>query len=100
RYQHASDIRSDLQLRKRNSDSAANGGKASHASRREATTQRARAWWKIAALALLVPAALIAGWFYYQWHQRTLLTEKDTVVLADFDNKTGDAVFDDSLKQA
>ncbi len=30
----------------------------------------------------------------------TPLTEKDTVVLADFDNKTGDAVFDDALKQA
>ncbi len=100
RYQHASDIRSDLQLLKRNSDSAAKGGKASHASGREATTQTSRAWWKIAALALFVPAALIAGWFYQQWHQRTLLTEKDTVVLADFVNKTGDAVFDDSLKQA
>ncbi|HXZ40768.1 MAG TPA: protein kinase [Terriglobales bacterium] len=30
----------------------------------------------------------------------TPLTEKDTVVLADFDNKTGDPVFDDALKQA
>ena len=30
----------------------------------------------------------------------TLLTEEDTVVLADFENKTGDAVFDDALKQA
>ena len=28
------------------------------------------------------------------------LTEKDSVVLADFDNKTGDAVFDDALTQA
>ncbi|MFZ3212078.1 MAG: protein kinase [Terriglobales bacterium] len=28
------------------------------------------------------------------------LTEKDTIVLADFNNKTGDAVFDDALKQA
>jgi len=28
------------------------------------------------------------------------LSAKDTVVLADFDNKTGDAVFDDALKQA
>src|SRR5258708_39045501 len=27
------------------------------------------------------------------------LTEKDTIVLADFDNKTGDALFDDTLKQ-
>ncbi len=30
----------------------------------------------------------------------TPLTEKDAVILADFDNKTGDAVFDDALKQA
>ncbi len=28
------------------------------------------------------------------------LTDKDTVLLADFDNKTGDPVFDDALKQA
>ena len=28
------------------------------------------------------------------------LTEKDSVLLADFDNKTGDPVFDDALKQA
>ena len=28
------------------------------------------------------------------------MTEKDTIVLADFDNKTGDPVFDDALKQA
>jgi eukaryotic-like serine/threonine-protein kinase len=30
---------------------------------------------------------------------RTRLTGKDTIVLADFDNKTGDAVFDDTLRQ-
>ena len=28
------------------------------------------------------------------------LTEKDTIVLADFANSTGDAVFDDTLKTA
>jgi tetratricopeptide (TPR) repeat protein len=27
------------------------------------------------------------------------LTDKDTIILSDFDNKTGDAVFDDTLKQ-
>jgi len=32
--------------------------------------------------------------------QATPLSEKDSVVLADFENKTGDAVFDDALKQA
>ena len=30
---------------------------------------------------------------------RPALTEKDTIVLADFDNKTGDPVFDDTLRQ-
>ena len=32
-------------------------------------------------------------------HKAPVLTEKDTIVLADFDNKTGDPVFDDTLKQ-
>ncbi len=33
-------------------------------------------------------------------HRGHALTDKDTIVLADFDNKTGDPVFDDTLKQA
>jgi eukaryotic-like serine/threonine-protein kinase len=57
-------------------------------------------------MAAIVVVALIAGGFY--WRSRsaspaasaTPLTEKDTVVLADFDNSTGDAVFDGALKQA
>jgi tetratricopeptide (TPR) repeat protein len=36
----------------------------------------------------------------YAWLRRPpKLTDKDTIVLADFDNKTGDAVFDDTLRQ-
>ena len=40
------------------------------------------------------------GGLYYRSHQTKTLTDKDTIVLADFDNKTGDPVFDDTLKQA
>ena len=36
---------------------------------------------------------------YWRARKTPVLTEKDTIVLADFDNKTGDAVFDDTLKQ-
>ena len=62
--------------------------------------------WKILVPVAVVVVALIAAGFY--WRSRSAapvatpatLTEKDTVVLADFDNKTGDAVFDDALKQA
>jgi serine/threonine protein kinase/Flp pilus assembly protein TadD len=51
---------------------------------------------------LIVVAAIVAAVFYFRPHRATPapLTEKDTVVLADFDNKTGDPVFDDALKQA
>jgi len=46
-------------------------------------------------------AMLLAGGLYYRSHQQSnRLTEKDTIVLADFDNQTGDAVFDDALKRA
>jgi serine/threonine protein kinase/tetratricopeptide (TPR) repeat protein len=61
--------------------------------------------WKVLVPAAVLVVALIAGGVY--WRSRLTssvatapLTEKDTVVLADFDNKTGDAVFDDALKQA
>jgi len=56
--------------------------------------------WKVAVpAAVLLLAALIAGWLFYPWRQVRTLTDKDTIVLADIDNKTGDPVFDDTLKQ-
>jgi DNA-binding winged helix-turn-helix (wHTH) protein/Tfp pilus assembly protein PilF len=46
---------------------------------------------------------LIASWAAYGWrlfHQKTYsLTDKDTVVIADFTNTTGDPVFDGTLRQ-
>ncbi len=52
-------------------------------------------------VAVLVIAAVAGGGLYWRWraHRVPALTEKDTIVLADFDNKTGDPVFDDTLKQ-
>jgi len=57
--------------------------------------------WKILVpAAVVVIAAVVAGVFFLRSRPATPLTEKDTIVLADFDNKTGDPVFDDALKQA
>jgi eukaryotic-like serine/threonine-protein kinase len=51
--------------------------------------------------AVLLVAVAIAGAFYFRSRQTTRrLTDKDTIVLADFANNTGDAVFDDTLKTA
>jgi tetratricopeptide (TPR) repeat protein len=44
--------------------------------------------------------AVAAIGFYSRPHHAAALTEKDTVMLADFANRTGDPVFDESLKQA
>jgi len=52
----------------------------------------------IASLAAIVAATSAAG-VYFHFHRARPLTEKDTVVLADFTNMTGDAVFDGTLRQ-
>ena len=50
--------------------------------------------------AVVVVVALVAGVLYFRSRPAAPLTEKDTIVLADFDNTTGDPVFDGALKQA
>ena len=57
-----------------------------------------RSWWAFPVVAVLV-VGLIAGGFYWRARNASVLTEKDTIVLADFVNTTGDSVFDDTLKQ-
>jgi DNA-binding winged helix-turn-helix (wHTH) protein/tetratricopeptide (TPR) repeat protein len=56
-------------------------------------------FWKMAAPVLVV-ALLVAAGLYYRRQQRERLTEKDTIVLGDFANSTGDAIFDDTLETA
>ena len=57
---------------------------------------RERLGWVVIA-ALLIASG--AGTFYYRSHRPKALTERDTIVLADFANSTSDPVFDDTLKQ-
>ena len=129
RYQHASDLRSDLKRLKRDTDTSRTGvlvaepeeppardsGRTSASPARDSSRVRAAAGssaavetgaaraalpWKKIAPAVLIAAALIAGVAYWRSRQAAKLTEKDTIVLADFANSTGDPVFDDTLKTA
>jgi serine/threonine protein kinase/Tfp pilus assembly protein PilF len=113
RYQHASDIRTDLQRLKRDSDSgraarvagsesAPNLSPVSTASARHAAPAPSRLprtlLWGSAALFLI--ALLIGAAFFRSPARAPKLTDRDIVVLTDFTNTTGDPVFDDTLKQA
>jgi len=126
RYQHAADMRTDLQRLKRDTDSghsaattplAVDEDDKPHASVRlsgarqktasagqieagQAATAAKRIPWKFGIAAVVTLTALVAGGWYWRSHSSTKLTEKDTIVLADFTNTTGDPVFDDSLKRA
>jgi serine/threonine protein kinase/tetratricopeptide (TPR) repeat protein len=55
--------------------------------------------WLYVAAGLLL-AVLVAGGFYWRSHSAQKLTEKDSILLQDFVNTTGDPVFDGTLKQA
>ncbi|MEO5739519.1 MAG: protein kinase [Vicinamibacterales bacterium] len=90
RYQHAADLGTDLERLKRGSDSAPTG--------RDQPPAKARARWTVVAAAAAAIAMAAVGYFFYP-RQASALTDKDTIVLGDFTNTTGDPVFDDTLRQ-
>ena len=133
RYQHASDMRSELLRVKRQTETgqaaAPSSGRAavpdaglmragqpspasgsvpapnqpsSASAVRVADTQAAHSkLWKVLVPVAVILAVAIVGVFYFRSREPAAgLTDKDTVVLADFSNSTGDPVFDDTLKQA
>jgi eukaryotic-like serine/threonine-protein kinase len=135
RYQHASEIRTDLQRLKRDTDpgrgSVTSSGAVAVA--QDAGSQvvsqpplptsgsatavpssssglkvgevpaAGRKPWKVLvpAIAVVVIGLAVGARLYFARRaQAHMLTEKDTIVLGDFANSTGDAVFDDTLKTA
>lgn len=95
RYQHANEMRSDL-LRMRR-DSGAHRLSATH----PLVVEKPK-WRKVALAALIaatVSAALVSVGITYLQH-KSKFYEKDTVVLADFDNRTGESDWDATLKLA
>ena len=89
RYQHAADLRTDLERLKRGSDAATVGG--------DEVSVRARTRWRLVAAAAVVVAVLVAGYVFAP--RSAALTDKDTIVLGEFTNTTGDPVFDETLRQ-
>jgi eukaryotic-like serine/threonine-protein kinase len=129
RYQHASDMRADLARLKRDTDSGRTGARAavhaetadspegatpqSSASRvsskfttttaaggaESAGQTRKKRWPLLGGVGVIVVIVIAAGAYFYT-HRKPMLTTKDSIVLADFVNTTGDPVFDGSLREA
>ena len=118
RYHHASEIRADLQRLKRDlesgrvSQSRMSGGSAAGVAVPGGVSDRgsqpqpqpAKMWraggWKVI-VSTLVLIAVVAG--VVAWRRiraKPKLGAKGTIVLADFSNTTGEAIFDDTLRQA
>jgi serine/threonine protein kinase/Flp pilus assembly protein TadD len=139
RYQHASDIKSELLRLKRDLESKkslvredtppevsvssedaekrASGSSPVSAVRTDSAAQvktslpehpvsgktsKKPIWLRWQALAVFVTVAAVAtgGIFYFERSRVPQLTDKDQLIIADFDNKTGDPVFDSTLKEA
>jgi eukaryotic-like serine/threonine-protein kinase len=102
RYQSAAEMRSDLQRLRRDSD-LPRVSASSRATVREdiAEPAREKTDWKVLVAGIIFAAAvafLSAAYFHFRSFAPKL-TDKDTIVLADFANSTGDPIFDDTLKQ-
>jgi serine/threonine protein kinase/Tfp pilus assembly protein PilF len=96
RYQHASDMRAELQRLKRDLNLRTGTGELSTARPAKFSRFLRSATWIL--LAILALATIqIGNWLH--WGRRRPLTEKDTIVLADFANTTGDPVFTDALRE-
>jgi tetratricopeptide (TPR) repeat protein/predicted Ser/Thr protein kinase len=112
RYQNASDLRADLKRLKREGDisrsvgiSAAASGVAGTPVATETAAAgsglrriAARRWRLLVSSA--VALALLAAALLFHFHRAQALTEKDFILVTDFVNTTGDAVFDGTLKKA
>jgi len=130
RYQHAADIRTDLKRLKRETESgrasaasvieedevaptimspesrqssrqSSQKNRAVSSVQAVATDQGASRRWKVLVpVTLVIIALLVAGGLFYRSHKTQALTEKDSILLSDFINTTGDPVFDSTLKKA
>ncbi len=98
RYQKAADIRADLQRLRQETAGNLSGSSGVAGRTRWRLKRMARKRWRLVLTALLAIVIVAAGVHFYP-RRAAALGVKDTIVLADFVNRTGDPVFDETLRQ-
>jgi hypothetical protein len=121
RYQSASELRTDLQRLQRDTQthqvpvseveeggqsaplariiSSSSSGKQKPLSMATETEARRSIWKTLLSVGVILAVLLVVASMYWRSRKSLKLTDKDTIVLADFVNATGETVFDDALKQ-
>jgi eukaryotic-like serine/threonine-protein kinase len=117
RYQHASEIRADLQRLKRDLESGrvssqnrtSEGSDSGIAVPRPVSDggsilqpgkMRPSGWWKVIVASLVLVALAVGTVALWRIRTKSKLAAKDMIVVADFSNTTGESIFDDTLRQA
>jgi eukaryotic-like serine/threonine-protein kinase len=98
RYQHAGDMRAELQRLKRDAESGRTAVAATDSRLQPAKKSARFRWAALTGTTIVVLGLAVGGWLFFS-RKAHALTDRDTIVLADFTNTTGDTVFDSTLRQ-
>ena len=95
RYQTAAELRAELRLLRRATES-----RVTMAAAARATPRPRRTRWPVRVVGLAAAAVAIVAALWWLAPRTPALTQEDEIVVGDFANATGEAVFDDTLRQA
>jgi eukaryotic-like serine/threonine-protein kinase len=98
RYQSAAEIRTDLQRLRRDTESGREPAATAQVEPKPARQARRFRWLALSGATVVVAGLAAGGWLFFS-RKAHALTDKDTIVLADFTNTTGDSVFDRALRE-
>jgi serine/threonine protein kinase len=98
RYKSAAEISTDLRRLKRDSNAGRSAASIGELESKPAAKSTRFQWAAATGATIVIVGLAVSGWLFFT-RKAHALTAKDTVVLADFTNTTGDPVFDGTLQQ-
>jgi serine/threonine protein kinase/tetratricopeptide (TPR) repeat protein len=99
RYQSAAEVRADLKRLRRDTESGSITAVAS-SGRLQSAPGKSRNLWSYVVGAIAIMAVIGLAVVFFSQRRHVAMTDRDTILVSDFVNTTGDPVFDGTLKKA